>query len=190
MNHDDATAVIGFWFGAPPFLRRAEWFRKDAAFDAQIRERFGSLHTSALRGDIDAWHTEPLPALARLIVLDQFSRNLHRNSAQAFAGDAPALMAAKDIVVRGWDRGYAPVQRWFAYLPFEHAEDIAMQRESLRLFAGLAHDAPAEADTVEWAQKHHDVVQRFGRFPHRNATLGRVSTPEELDYLAQPGAGF
>jgi uncharacterized protein (DUF924 family) len=188
--NDDPMAVLDFWFGAPPFSRRAEWFRKDVAFDAQIRQRFGSLHKSALRGAIDAWRTEPLPALARLIVLDQFSRNLHRNSAQAFAGDAMALVAAQDIVARGWDRGYAPVQRSFAYLPFEHAEDIAMQRESLRLFAGLAHDEPSEADTVEWAQKHLDVIQRFGRFPHRNAALGRVSTAEEIEFLAQPGSGF
>lgn len=188
--NDDPVAVLQFWFGAPPFSRRAEWFRKDAAFDAQIGERFGLLHASALRGAIDAWQSEPLPALARLLVLDQFSRNLHRAGAQAFAGDALALMAAKDIVARGWDHAYAPVQRWFAYLPFEHAEDIVMQRESLRLFTGLAHDAPSEADTVEWAQKHLDVIQRFGRFPHRNAALGRVSTPQEMDYLAQPGSGF
>jgi uncharacterized protein (DUF924 family) len=188
--NDDPVAVLGFWFGAPPFSRRAEWFRKDAAFDGQIRQRFGSLNKSALRGAIDAWRADPLPALARLIVLDQFSRNLHRNSARAFAGDALALVAAQDIVARGWDSGYAPVQRWFVYLPFEHAEDVAMQRESLRLFAGLAHDAPDEADTVEWAQKHHDVIQRFGRFPHRNVALGRVSTAEELEFLAQPGSGF
>jgi uncharacterized protein (DUF924 family) len=188
--NDDPVAVLDFWFGAAPFSRRAEWFRKDAAFDAQIRKRFALLHKSALRGAIDAWHTEPLPALARLIVLDQFSRNLHRNSAQAFAGDALALAAAQDIVARGWDRGYAPVQRPFAYLPFEHAEDIVMQRQSLRLFAGLAHDEPSEADAVEWAQKHLDVIQRFGRFPHRNAALGRISTAQEVGYLAQPGSGF
>jgi uncharacterized protein (DUF924 family) len=190
VNNDEALEVLGFWFGAPPLSRRAEWFRKDAAFDAQIRERFGLLADAALRGTIDVWHTEPLSALARLIVLDQFPRNLHRGSASAFAGDAQALVAAQDIVARGWDRGYAPVQRWFAYLPFEHAEDIAMQRQSLRLFAALAQDAPDEADTVEWAQKHHDVIQRFGRFPHRNAALGRPSTAEEIEFLMQPGSGF
>jgi uncharacterized protein (DUF924 family) len=186
----ESDTVLDFWFGTPPGARRAEWFRKDAAFDATIRARFGTLAESALHGAIDGWQAEPLPALARVIVLDQFPRNLHRDSPRAYAGDALALQAARAIVAAGWDLGWLPVQRWFAYLPLEHAEDLAMQREAVRLFGELARQSPDDADAAEWARKHHDVIARFGRFPHRNAALGRVSTPDEVAFLAQPGSRF
>lgn len=186
----EADAVLDFWFGAPPLAPRAEWFRKDAGFDASIRARFGALAEAALQGAIDDWRLAPRPALARVIVLDQFPRNLHRESPRAFAGDALALEAARAIVGAGWDRGYAPVQRWFAYLPFEHAEDLAMQREGVRLFDELARDWPEGADVVDWARKHFDIIARFGRFPHRNAALGRTTTAEEAEFLTQPGSSF
>lgn len=187
-------AVLDFWFGRPGDAGhgtpRIEWFRKDAAFDATIAQRFGALIELALAGGIDDWADTPDGALARLLVLDQFTRNVHRDTARAFAGDAKALAGAQRMVNEGADRGLLPVQRMFVYLPFEHAENLALQQESLRLFGQLAADDPARADLLDWAQKHHDVVARFGRFPHRNQALGRPSSAEEIEFLAQPGSRF
>lgn len=182
--------VLSCWFGAEPGATRAEWFRKDPAFDTLIGERFGALVDAAVAGEIDAWMDSPHSALARVIVLDQFTRNIHRGTARAFSGDALALAAAQDIVDRGWDRGYAGVERLFCYLPFEHAEDLAEQRASLCLFGALAEDDPSFVQALDYAQRHHAVIERFGRFPHRNAALRRTNTPEEAAYLQQPGAGF
>jgi uncharacterized protein (DUF924 family) len=189
-----AKAVLDFWFGpdtepghAPS---REQWFRKDATFDATIAQRFGALIGQALGGGLDHWADEPASALARVIVLDQFTRNAFRDTARAFAGDASALAAARRMVRDGADRRLLPVQRMFVYLPFEHAEDLAMQQEALHLFGQLAADDPAHADLLPWAQKHHDVIARFGRFPHRNAALGRTSTDEEARFLAEPGSRF
>ena len=189
--------VLAFWFGPPedPEHRqtRPQWFRKDAAFDAEIAQRFGALVETALEGGIDDWSAPPLaplPALARVIVLDQFTRNSFRGTARAFAGDARALQTARALVASGLDRELTGVQRQFVYLPFEHAEDLAHQRTAVQLFEQLGRDEPALAGLLEWAQRHHDVVARFGRFPHRNALLGRISTAQELAYLAEPGSGF
>jgi len=195
--HTDAIAVLDFWFGPPDdpghTRPRPQWFQKDDAFDDQIRQRFGPLVERALVGGIDDWlasPVQPLPALARVIVLDQFTRNAFRGTARAFAGDAMALHAARALVASGADRALTGVQRQFAYLPFEHAEDLAHQRTSVQLFQQLAADEPALAGLVGWAQKHLEIVERFGRFPHRNAALGRASTPEEAAFLLTPGSGF
>jgi len=195
--HTQALEVLDFWFGPPDDpghrLSRPAWFRKDPDFDAEIGRRFGALVEQALVGGIDDWWAhpiEPLPALARVIVLDQFPRNLFRGSARAFAGDAGALQGARALVASGLDRELTGVQRQFVYLPFEHAEDLSHQRTAVQLFRQLAADEPALAGLVDWAQRHHDVVARFGRFPHRNAALGRPGTAEEIDYLATPGSGF
>ena len=192
-----AAEVLAFWFGAPaaagPLSTRPEWFRKDDAFDAQIVQRFGKLIEEALIGGIDDWGAAPLqalPTLARVIVLDQFTRNAFRHSARAFAGDAMALQSARGLVASGLDRELAGVQRQFAYLPFEHAEDLPHQRTAVQLFTQLARDEPALAGLVEWAQRHHDIVARFGRFPHRNAALDRPSSADEIEFLKQPGSGF
>jgi uncharacterized protein (DUF924 family) len=192
-----AQQVLDFWFGPTDDpgqgQTRPEWFRKDAAFDAEIVHRFGPLIEQALIGAIDVWVEAPLtalPALARVIVLDQFTRNAFRGQARAFAGDAMALQSARALVASGLDRELTGVQRQFAYLPFEHAEDLAHQRTSVQLFAQLGRDEPALAGLLGWAQRHHDVVARFGRFPHRNALLGRPSSEQEIAYLAQPGSGF
>jgi len=189
-----AREVLDFWFGAADDPGHAQprqaWFRKDPAFDALIAERFGGLVERALAGGLGDWAEAPLSALARVIVLDQFPRNLFRGQARAFAGDAPALQTAQAMVAAGADRALNGVQRQFVYLPFEHSESIAVQRESLRLFAQLEHDEPARAGLLEWAQRHHDIVERFGRFPHRNQALGRTSTAEELAFLATPGSSF
>jgi uncharacterized protein (DUF924 family) len=184
-----AAAVLDFWFGAPDssgaLKTRPEWFRKDEAFDASIRERFGATIEAALAGGLRDWDETPDGALARVIVLDQFTRNAFRGTPRAFAGDALALQAARAMVARGDDARVAPLRRQFVYLPFEHSEDRAMQAESLRLFEALAL-----GDLHEWARRHAVIVERFGRFPHRNAILGRQSTPEEIEFLKQPGSGF
>lgn len=189
-----AQAVLDFWFGAPGepqhLQPRAEWFRKDAAFDVAIRTRFGALIEAALRGELGGWTAPPQVAVARIIVLDQFTRNALRDQPRMYAGDAQALAAAQALVAAGADRALPGVMRQFVYLPFEHAEDLALQRESMRLFSRLAQDEPALADLTEWARKHLEIVERFGRFPHRNAILGRASTPAELEFLQQPGSSF
>ncbi len=187
----EADAVLDFWFGQPRVAQaRAEWFRKDAAFDALIRERFGATIEAALAGGLRDWEGRPEGRLARIVVLDQFTRNAFRDTPRAFAGDALALAAARELAARGEDRALPPLMRGFAYLPFEHAEDLAEQREALRLFAALGADHPSQAGLLEWAQKHHDIVARFGRFPHRNAILGRASTAEETAFLREPGSRF
>ena len=143
-----------------------------------------------LAGGCRDWSTSPDGALARIVVLDQFTRNALRGTPRAFAGDAQALAAARQVVARGWDAQLLPIQRPFVYLPFEHAEDLATQREALRLFAGLSAADPTLADYEGYAHAHYDIIERFGRFPHRNAILGRASTREELEFLSQPGSGF
>ena len=199
--HTQAIEVLDFWFGPPDDPAHAQtrpaWFKKDAAFDAEIGRRFGPLIEMALAaGQADLtldWITRPLqalPALARLILLDQFTRNCYRDTARAFGGDGQALNIARALVASGRDRDLTGVQRQFAYLPFEHAEDLSHQRTAVQLFQQLAQDEPALADGVSWAQRHHDIVARFGRFPHRNAQLGRPSSDEELAFLKTPGSGF
>jgi uncharacterized protein (DUF924 family) len=186
-----ALEVLDFWFGGESANEpREAWFRKDPAFDERIRQRFGGLIEAALAGGLREWHESPGGALARVVVLDQFTRNTFRDSARAFAGDALALQAAQEVVARGWDLLRPPVQRQFIYLPFEHSESLAMQDESMRLFSALAVAHPASADGVIWAGKHRDIIVRFGRFPHRNQALGRASTAEEEAFLQQPGSRF
>jgi uncharacterized protein (DUF924 family) len=191
--------VLDFWFGPPDdpghALPRACWFRKDAVFDQRIASQFGPLIEAALAGLLqepgpDDWTRQPLGALALIIVTDQFTRNSLRGTARAFAGDPIALALATELVASGADLQLTGVQRQFVYLPFEHAESLPMQQLALRLFGRLEQDEPALAGLCDWAQQHHDIVARFGRFPHRNAALGRTSTPEELAFLQQPGSGF
>lgn len=189
-----ARQVLDFWFLAasdPGHLQpREQWFKKDDAFDATIRQRFGGLIDEALRGGLSAWAARPLSALAQIIVLDQFTRNTRRGSAGMFAGDALALAAARAMVFNRFDLELAGVQRQFVYLPFEHSESLADQVEALRLFEQLGRDHAELAGLLEWARKHHVIIERFGRFPHRNAALGRESSDEEAAFLKQPGSGF
>lgn len=185
------SSVLDFWFGArdsAEFGRpRKFWFEKNESFDAELRAKFGALQIQAASGRLDAWQSKPAGALALIILLDQFPRNMYRGTRAAFACDAHALRIARNAVARGFDHGLIAVQRWFVYLPYEHSEDIATQRESLRLFSGMRNEAAGAAD---YARRHYDIVARFDRFPHRNAILGRESTAEELDFLKQPGSGF
>jgi uncharacterized protein (DUF924 family) len=189
-----AQDVLDFWFGAPGSpehgREREAWFRKDAVFDRAIATRFGALIERGIAGALAHWQGEPLGALAEIVVLDQFTRNVFRDTPRAFSGDARALRAAQALVESGTDRGLLAVQRQFVYLPFEHAESMALQDEALRLFTQLAADHPAQAGLIEWAHKHRVIIERFGRFPHRNLVLGRVSTAEEIEFLKQPGSGF
>jgi uncharacterized protein (DUF924 family) len=184
--------VIDFWFGAPgspEFGKPRElWFRKSEETDATIRERFGADVEAALAGRRNDWARTPRETVALVLLLDQFTRNIFRDTPRAFAGDAQALRLVRGMVERGEDRTLAPIERWFIYLPFEHSESLPMQQEALRLFGQLASEG--HPDALVWAQKHHDVIARFGRFPHRNQILGRVSTPEELSFLQQPGSRF
>jgi uncharacterized protein (DUF924 family) len=190
-----AQEVLDFWF-LPPSAegfgkQRSEWFRKDARFDATIAERFGGAIAQAIEGGLREWDSEAAQgALARILVLDQFTRNAFRGTPGSFSGDALALAAATELEASGADRTLAPLQRWFAYMPFEHAEDARMQEKSVALFAELAALDPEFSGALEYAHKHRDVIVRFGRFPHRNAILGRASSPEELAFLSQPGSGF
>jgi uncharacterized protein (DUF924 family) len=186
--------VLDFWFSAPGSpaygQERAEWFRKSDAFDAEIAQRFGPLIEQALRDELHDWDAQPEGALARIVVLDQFTRNAFRDSPRAFAGDVLALAAARAMVASAQDMALLPVQRAFVYLPFEHAEDLAAQDEAVRLFTRLAAQTPALNGMLDYALRHRAVIARFGRFPHRNALLGRASTDEELAFLREPGSRF
>jgi uncharacterized protein (DUF924 family) len=188
-------AVLDFWFlpAADPGngAYRPEWFRKDAAFDAAIRERFGLDVEAALTATAAAAATDE-DLLARVILLDQFTRNIFRDTPRAFAGDAQALTLATALVTTGRDKNLGPWQRWFAYLPFEHAESLLEQERSVALFTALAREmqAPAFDSALDYAKRHRDVIARFGRFPHRNAILGRESTAAETEFLKQPGSSF
>jgi uncharacterized protein (DUF924 family) len=190
-----AQDVLDFWFGAPGSgaygQKRREWFVKNDAFDDEIRTRFGDIVGQALSGGLKDWDAQgPEGVLARILVLDQFTRNAYRNTPASFAGDALALAAARGLVERGADRELSPLQRVFVYLPFEHAEDAAMQARAVELFTQLASDQPGFEDNLDYAHRHRGVIARFGRFPHRNEILGRVSTPEETEFLRQPGSRF
>jgi uncharacterized protein (DUF924 family) len=186
----NAEDVLDFWFeGEPEVWREERWFRRDDGFDEVIRERFSLAVEAALDGALDPWAATPHGALALVIVLDQFSRNIHRGSYLAFAGDAHARAFARAVLAQGADADLTPVQRVFLYLPFEHSEDMADQDLSVRLFETLRGLEGLES-TVNYAHRHREVIRRFGRFPHRNAALGRESTDEEEAYLAEPGSGF
>ena len=188
--------MLDFWFGPPDSPQhgqpRAEWFRKDPAFDAQIAQRFGRLVRQALAGALDHW-VQPLaalPGLALVVVLDQFTRNTGRDRPAAFAGDARALALATALVDAGMDRALIGVHRQFLYLPFEHAEDLAVQQRSVRLFTQLAADAPAQAGLVDWAQRHLDIVARFGRFPPPQCRTGPHQHGRGSGLPAHPGLGL
>ncbi|MDT7833842.1 DUF924 family protein [Aquabacterium sp. OR-4] len=184
MTSADATAagILHFWFTdtAP-----AQWWRADAGFDALITQRYGALHQAAAAGELAAWRATPQGRLAEVIVLDQFSRNIHRGTPRAFAHDGMALVLAQHALAAAADAVLAPVQRAFLYLPFMHSESRAMQAESERLYRALGL-----AGNLDAALRHRAIVDRFGRYPHRNAALGRESSADELAFLQQPGSSF
>lgn len=186
-----AQEVLLFWFGGPDEQgkRHKRWFEKDAAFDRQIRERFLGLYEKAAAGRLAHWKRRAADCLALIVVLDQFPRNMFRGSARAFAADPLALEAARHAVAQGFDRTMTPVERQFVYLPFEHSERLEDQLRACELTQPLTAFQET-ADAYRYAAAHRDIVQRFGRFPHRNAALGRASSEEEIEFLKQPGSGF
>lgn len=184
MTNHRADEVLRFWFGEGAERGRAHkrWFEKNSTFDAEIRDRFLPLYEQLARsGD---WLSGRDDSLARIVVLDQFPRNMFRGTARAFAADSLALAAAKHAVAQGYDRDLLPVEKQFVYLPFEHSESLADQERSCELMKLLGEDL------YDWALRHKRIIERFGRFPHRNEILGRASTPEEIEFLKQPGSGF
>jgi uncharacterized protein (DUF924 family) len=182
------TEILDFWFGEGAEAPRDFWFSKSESVDAEMRSRFGALVEEALVGSLDHWTATPEGTLALILLLDQFTRNIFRDTPRAFAGDPAALGLARSMVQSGLDGRFDALRRWFIYLPFEHSERLEDQYESLRLFGELAREG--QPGPLEWAQKHFDVISRFGRFPHRNEILGRASTPEESEFLRQPGSRF
>jgi uncharacterized protein (DUF924 family) len=175
-----ADAVLEFWFDE----HARDWFVKNPAFDEQIRARFLALHEAAAAGGLAHWADDPRSCLALVIVLDQFPRNMFRGEARAFATDAPARATARVILERGWDKTMTPSERLFAYLPFEHSESLEDQILSCELMKEF------DPELREYAERHRDIIQRFGRFPHRNALLGRENTAAETEFLKLPGSRF
>ncbi|HEY0918277.1 DUF924 family protein [Devosia sp.] len=173
--------ILSFWFDEHG---PQDWFGGAAAFDALLAERFGAVHPLIAAGEAWAWRTSPGGRLAEIIVLDQFSRQLYRGSARAFATDGMALVLAQEAVAGGHDLELEPVRRKFLYMPYMHSESLHIHEEALRLFTALGDE-----DTLGYERAHVEVLERFGRYPRRNAALGRQSTPAELDYIAS-GSGM
>ena len=188
-----AQEILDFWFGksnSPEFGKsQKKWFEKNVDFDSEVRSRFLSQYELAVSGQLDSWQDSAQECLALIIILDQFSRNMFRGTSQAFATDSKALIAADRAVKNKFDRSLLAVQRWFLYLPFEHSENIEHQQKSVELFSQLGGDSENEM-VIDYARRHLEIIERFGRFPHRNQILGRETTPEEAEFLKQPGSGF
>lgn len=190
----DAAAVLEFWLADGTTLDWPSqdlgkvWFGNDKALDESIREKFGALVDEALDGGLTTWENEPLQRLALIILLDQFTRNLFRGKARAFAGDARTQELTMDAVQRGWDHAMTCAERVFLYMPLMHAENLALQQECVIRFAQLHDEAPQAVKkniqgSLEFAEKHRDIVAAFGRFPYRNAALGRTDTAQETEFL-------
>jgi len=180
--------VLQFWFSD---RARKLWFEKDRDFDAEIATRFGKLVHEAQLGGLAAWRAAPEGALALLLLLDQFSRNIHRGSAKAFLGDPLAREIAAEAVARGFDRRFPFPDRVFFYLPFEHGETMADQNRFIALIEGCLREfGDSAAAYLEYGHKHRDIIRRFGRFPHRNEALGRETTEEEAEFLKGPNSSF
>ena len=174
--------VLKFWFDE---LSPDDWFKSDETVDSHIRERFGELHEALQEQVPQSWRSDARAYLAAVIVLDQFPRNMYRGASRAFATDDAALSLAKEALVRGFDRELSIVERKFLYMPFEHSENSAEQARSIELFGTLGNELD-----LDYARRHKEIIDRFGRFPHRNAALGRISSPEEIEFIKEPGSSF
>ena len=177
-----AQDILHFWFHE---LDNTQRFAKDEALDATLRERFGATLLAAARGELSDWRATPLGRLAEIVLLDQFSRNIYRDTPGAFAQDAQALTLAQELVASGQDQNLDLVQRSFVYMPYMHSESALVHEQAVRLFA-----QPGLENTLAFELRHQAIIARFGRYPHRNAILGRASTAAELAFLAQPGSSF
>ena len=178
MQPDD---IINFWLQAGPQI----WFKKDDAFDQSVKEKFQTLPDQIIEGQYDHWQTNPNGMLASVIALDQFPRNIHRDTARAFAYDEAARKYAKTAIDQQWDQQVRGELKAFFYLPFMHSEDINDQQ-----YCQDIYNKAGDEDWADYARRHMELIEKYGRFPHRNAILGRKSTPEELAYLNTEGAGF
>lgn len=176
------SEIVRFWFDE---IDASMWFKKSEAFDQELRERFSTVHRAAAQGELYSWRGNPEGRLAEIIVLDQFSRNMFRDSAEAFSNDVVALVLSQEAVEKGDDQRIAPVQRAFMYMPFMHSESPVIHEQAVKLFS-----QPGLERNLEFELKHKAIIDRFGRYPHRNVVLGRESTGEELEFLQQPGSSF
>ena len=201
MKLEQAELILEYWFGTEADdlvaanQHAALWWKKNPQVDQEIRERFASLLDAAANGDMDAWLIHPRGRLALIILADQFSRNMYRDTPRSFAFDQFAQTWCKAGLDSGADRGLRPIERVFFNLPLEHSESLEDQQRSVALCKSLAENVPAAHRELfdgylRYAERHRDIVQRFGRFPHRNAILGRDSTEEEIAFLQQPGSSF
>jgi len=202
INAAIAADILAFWFGSADKTdidyrsRRKLWFQKSTAFDLAVRQRFENLYrqvyAEALSNPSFAAlaQTTPAQSLAMTLLLDQLPRNMFRGVPAAFASDPHAAAVAKAAIACGFDRALPPVRRMFFYFPLEHSESLADQQQSVSLFEALAAQSPELRDAYDYALRHQQVIERFGRFPHRNPTLGRRSTPAEVVFLKQPGSSF
>lgn len=197
----EMTAILDFWFGPledeESFNeeKAAEWFASNAAFNAQIEEKFGALVEDALEGKLDSWNATPEGTLALILLLDQFTRNLFAGTAKAFAGDSKALALAHEGIKNGEDLLLKPLERSFFYMPFMHSEELQMQKVGVELYTSLMNQAEGDVQeplrqNLVFMQKHRSIIAKFGRFPHRNEILDRLSTDEEVEFLKQPGSSF
>jgi uncharacterized protein (DUF924 family) len=193
--------ILSFWFkehalSAPQIDRRMDiWFGEDPAFDLEIEKEFAADVDRACKGKLDHWAPEPRGRLALIILIDQFRRNIHRNAAEAFSMDKLALKLCVEGAMEKKDKGLTPIQRVFFYMPLQHAESLKVQKKSVALFNKLAESvSPTYQETfltvAQFAELHHDIIEQFGRFPHRNGLLGRENTPEEDEYLAGDSPDF
>jgi uncharacterized protein (DUF924 family) len=193
MSHE---TVLSFWFGVPDSndakyeQRRKLWFGKKPEFDQSIQTQFLGTYQQAVAGELTSWRSQPFSSLALILVLDQFPRNMFRDTPQAFATDAQALATAKEAIAQGFDQQLQPIHRVFVYLPFEHSEKLEDQLQSVQLYRQLVVEHPQFSDVIDYANRHYEIIRRFGRFPHRNQILGRPTTPEEAEFLKQPGSSF
>jgi len=189
----DPEELLAFWFGRPGDPEweagREVWFRPQLVFDAACRDRYLHDYEAARAGRLDAWKAAPRPCLALIVLLDQFPRNMFRGSPRTYEADTQALAVARHAVAARLDEAMRPIERSFVYLPFEHSEDLADQQEGVALMKRLAFH-PRGAEWLGYAEQHMRIVERFGRFPHRNDILGRVTTPEEREFLTQPNSSF
>ncbi len=183
MEDPDIARLLGFWFDE---LEDQDYWRRNDELDARIRRDFGELHERAARGELDHWQESPEGALALVIALDQFPRNMFRDDPRAYATDAKALALAEAAIERGFDRQLPNERCRFLYMPFEHSEDLAVQERSLEVFKRLG----MADETYVYVVRHHEIVERFGRFPHRNRVLGRETTAEEAEFLKEPNSSF
>jgi uncharacterized protein (DUF924 family) len=174
--------VLKFWFEE---IDSKKWFVKDLAFDQEIKERFSSTHKKAIQGELYTWRESALGRLAEIILLDQFSRNMFRDTAKAFAYDTIALVLAQEAINLKLDQDLKPVEKSFLYMPFMHSESLHIHEKAVELFS-----APGLEYNLEFEHKHKVIIEKFGRYPHRNEILGRESTPEEIEFLKGPNSSF